>query len=93
MKILDFDWDGKNLNHIARHSVNQEEVEEAFISNPLIRRGTDKYYYAYGRTTGGRYLFTVFFFKGKGIVRTVTSRDMEKEERRLYKRKRRNIIE
>ena len=31
-----FDWDDANIEHIARHGVKPEEVEQAFANDPLI---------------------------------------------------------
>jgi uncharacterized DUF497 family protein len=87
LKILSFEWDEANINHIARHSVTPEEVEEACFNNPLILRGRFNRYYALGQTDTGRYIMVVFQHKFRGIARVITARDMDKSERQRYARR------
>lgn len=85
----DFEWDDFNVEHLARHGITPEEVEELF-EGPTIRRrgGTDApdRYRGLGRTVGGRYLTVVYQAKPGGIVRAFTGRDMHAHERDLYDR-------
>jgi len=39
MRFWNFDWDEDNIDHIARHGVDVDEVEEALSRKPLIRKG------------------------------------------------------
>ncbi len=87
MRFWNFDWDEDNIDHIARHGVGVEEVEEALVSKPLIRRGRSDRYWAFGKTRPGRYLFIVVKNLGKGWARVITARDMTKAERRYYQRR------
>ncbi len=43
MDAADFEWDDDNIDHLARHGITAEEVEELF-EGPTIRRrgGTDR---------------------------------------------------
>ena len=82
----EFDWDEANEDHILRHDVYPEEVEDVFAGNPFIRRVGERYV-AHGRDGSGRYL-TVVFVVRKGMIRVVTARGMDKSERRLYGRHR-----
>ena len=88
MKISAFDWDEQNIDHIARHGVNPEEVEETCYNRPLILKGKQLRYLVYGQTDDGRYLLVVSAYLGKGIFRILTARDMAEAERRLYQRRR-----
>ena len=89
MNITNLVWDEDNIQHIARHNVTPEEVEEVCYENkPLIYRGKHSLYYALGRTQAGRYLFIVVRYLGQGRARPVTARNMDKKDRRLYKDKR-----
>ena len=89
MKIYDFDWDEINLEHIAEHDVEDYEVEEVILFNkPIYRKGRKNNYLAYGVTEEGRYLFIVFSTKGHGLIRIITARDMDKKERKYYKKRR-----
>lgn len=93
MRITGFIWDDEdddsgNVAHIARHGVSREEVEESLTDNPLVLRGADGRYLAYGKTADGRLLFVVFVQSGRGMIRPLTARAMTDRERRLYRRRR-----
>ncbi len=88
MEIHRFKWDEDNIEHILNHGVTPEEIEEiAFEGVPYIRKGREGKRYLYGKTIGGRYLFVVYMFVGKGEVRVITARDMDAKEKRLYLRR------
>ena len=40
-----------------------------------------------GYTVAGRYLFTVYILKGKGIARVITAMDMDEKTKKLYKKR------
>ena len=88
MFVERFDWDDANVNHIARHDIVPDEVEEIFISKYYLFRSRSSRYIVLGRTAEGRYL-TCVFEKGDnpGLIRVVTARDMDHKERTLFKRK------
>jgi uncharacterized DUF497 family protein len=87
--IRGFVWDDENVAHLARHAVSPNEVEEALAGEPLVLRGPDDRYLAYGRTEHDRWVFAVYVIRPRGRVRVLTARDMTEGERRLYQRKRR----
>lgn len=88
MYIREFDWDERNVGHIARHGVSVSEVEEAILfSRPLYRRGKEGRYVTYAATEEGRYLFVVFGVGGRGRARVITARDMTEKERGYFKRR------
>ena len=88
MEITWFEWDDKNIGHIAKHSLSPDEVEDvAFDDAPWIRKGRDRTRYMLGFTAGGRYVFTVYVLKDKGIARVITAVDMNESTKKLYKRK------
>jgi uncharacterized DUF497 family protein len=80
-----FEWDEGNIEHILRHNVVPDEVEETCVNKPYVRKSADKRYLVYGITDSGRYIFIVGMNKGKGIFRTITARDMTEREKSLYK--------
>lgn len=90
MRIKNISWDEETVAHIARHSVDPEEVEEALFNEeepPLILRGREGRYLSYGKTGGGRFLLivlTVLYRK----TRIITARDMTEKEKQHYRRKR-----
>ena len=81
-------WSQKIEDHIARHKVRRDEVEQVFGNDPLIFKGRDqKLYLAYGRSDAGRFLTVAYVVKKKQIGIVLTARDMEQKERRLYRKK------
>ena len=87
MRIIKLIWDEENEEHIARHQVTPDEVEELFFifkGKPYIRRFRD-IYHAFGQTEAGRYLFVVFRVLGSGQARVITAREMDRAEKRFYK--------
>lgn len=85
-----FQWDkgnsGKNWN---RHQVTDIESEQVFFNKPLIIADdpkhcqSEKRWYALGRTNLNRLLFVVFTVR-KDLIRVISSRDMNKKERKIY---------
>lgn len=83
----EFEWDENNEPKIwDKHRVTAEEVEDCFF-NPHVRKrkphASDRYY-LYGKTDGGRYLFVVFQYKGFGIIRPISAREMTRGELTKY---------
>jgi len=79
----------------VEHNVTVDEVWEVFYNNDdkaifykSPRKG-EKRYLALGRTFAGRYLAVAFVKPEKNVVRIITARDMNQNERRQYNRKRR----
>ena len=87
--IQGFLWDDENVGHIGRHGVSPDEVEEALSGNPLVLRGRDGRYLAYGPSLAGRYLFAVYVSRRGAGARVLTARDMTEKEKRFYRAKRR----
>jgi hypothetical protein len=88
MEIREFEWSDRNIEHIARHNVSPDEVEDvAFDDEPWIRKGRKGARYMLGYTIGGRYLFIVYRLKSEGIARVITAMDMDEKTRRLYKKR------
>lgn len=87
MRIEHLEWDKDNLEHIARHDVEDYEVEEVCFGRPKFRRGRKQTIRTYGQTEDGRYLFIVLVRRGdENEYRAITARDMTKSERRLFQR-------
>ena len=91
MIIDEFIWPEERIEHIARHGVTPEEVDEVCFGKPLVQRakseGENPVYYVLGQTDAGRYLFCVVirFPDGKGYP--VTARPMTAKETRRYRRR------
>ncbi|HEV2350191.1 MAG TPA: hypothetical protein VG028_10150 [Terriglobia bacterium] len=90
MQIHEFIWPTDRVDHIARHGVRPEEVEEVCFGQALIQRaksaGKNPIYYVLGPTKAGRHIFCVViqFPNGKGFP--VTARSMTRKEKKRYNR-------
>ena len=88
MKIEIISWDQETVDHISNHSVSPEEVEEALFNEeapPLIMRGKEGRYLAYGKTHRGRLLLIVWVLRYRR-TKIITARDMNLKEKRFYRR-------
>lgn len=92
-RIRDLYWRLDRIEHIARHALTPEEVDEAVFGDPgglVVRvgpaeRNPDETLYRYfGRTEPGRHLLVVLLYLGRGIAMPVTARDMTPRERRRF---------
>ena len=87
--IRDLVWPEDRIEHISRHGVTPEEVEETCFGRPLILRarseGKNPVYYVLGQTAAGRYLFcmVISFPDGRGYP--ITARPMTDREKRRYR--------
>ena len=89
MKIERISWDQETADHISNHSVSPEKVEEMLFNNvtsPIIMRGKEGKYLAYGKTNGGRLLLVVWAARYRK-TKIITARDMSKKEKQFYKRR------
>jgi uncharacterized DUF497 family protein len=86
-EFLGFDWDGANEEHILRHAVIPEEVEDAACrKNVVLIAKTvkrEKRWKLLGKTSAGRYLVVIFTVRRK-LFRAVTAYDMNATERKTY---------
>ncbi|MEI7686696.1 MAG: hypothetical protein WCL32_16885 [Planctomycetota bacterium] len=89
MTIDDILWPEDRVQHIARHGVTPEEVEQVCFGKPLVRRakseGENPLYYVQGQTEAGRYLFCVLIRFADGSGYPVTAREMTEREKRRYR--------
>jgi uncharacterized DUF497 family protein len=86
--IASIRWTDKSIDHIARHGIRPQEVEEVCFNEydiPFIRSGREDLHYVFGRTYSGRFLFVVVRFIRQGEVRVVTARDMNEWEKTYFK--------
>jgi uncharacterized protein len=94
-RIRELYWRADRVDHILRHDVVPEEVEEAIFDDRRgilskagqARRNPEETVYRYlGRTSAGRYLFVALIYLGGGNALPLTARDMTESERRRYLR-------
>jgi uncharacterized DUF497 family protein len=90
MRINELLWPRDRIEHIAKHAVRPDEVEEVCFGKSLVLRtksqGENPVYSILGRTEAGRYLLVVViqFPDGKGYP--VTARPMTDKEKRRFLR-------
>lgn len=90
MRITELLWPRDRIDHIARHGVTPNEVEEVCFGRSLVLRaksyGANPVYYVLGQTDAGRYLFVVViqFADDKGYP--ITARTMTDKEERRFRR-------
>ena len=90
MRITEFVWPQDRIDHIHRHGVTPEEVEEVCFGEPLVlrakSRGENPVYYVLGQTKGGRYIFCVIIHFPDGRAYPVTARPMTDKEKGRYRK-------
>ena len=90
MKIDSLYWDDENIEHISKHSVNPQEVEDVCFGTHIIRREGDRRYILSGQSANGRYLNVVIERVGKGLFRPITAFEMSENYKRRYRKRLRN---
>ena len=90
MRIKALIWPDDRVEHIARHGVTPEEVEQVCFGRPFVQRakseGESPVYYVLGQSEAGRYLFCVVILFPDGNGFPVTARDMTAKEKRRYRK-------
>jgi uncharacterized DUF497 family protein len=84
--IGELEWDDENIEHIARHGVNPEEVEDICFGLNLSEKDGDSRYVVSGQTRGGRYLNMVIEKIGKGLFRPITAFEMSESFKARYRK-------
>jgi len=80
-------FDEWNEDHIVRHQIIPEEVEEICLSDPFVSKTRQSRLRVIGQTDAGRYLTVILAPQGQGVYYPVTARDATHAERRLYLKK------
>lgn len=90
MVIHELVWSEDRIEHIARHGIEPEEVEDVCFGEPLVLRarssGSNPVYQVLGRTQNGRYLLCIVIAFPGGRGYPVTARPMTKRERQRFQR-------
>lgn len=84
MKIRRLYWDEHNIFHIAGHGITTDDVEYVCHGRHVVRKARNRYL-VYGKTQGGRYILVVLE-KSEDSFRTITARDMNESEKKVYRR-------
>lgn len=81
-------WSEDRLDHIARHEVSPDELEEVCFGRSLILRGKSQganpVYHVLGETFAGRHLLCILISFPNGMGYPVTARTMTDREKRRY---------
>jgi hypothetical protein len=87
-----FQWDRYNIQkNLEKHNVSSIESEQAFFNRPLIvvqdvqHSQDEERFYVLGKTDQSRRLFVAFTIREK-LIRVISSRDMNKKERKIYEK-------
>ena len=90
MRIDEIIWPEDRIEHIARHGVTPEEVDEVCFGKSQVRRakseGENPVYYVQGQTEAGRYLLCVVIQLPDVNGYPVTAREMTVKEKRRYRK-------
>lgn len=79
-------WDRQNYEHIARHWVRKEEVQEVLDRYYHLRQVRKGRYAIRGQTYAGRFLFIIVDPLGLGRAYVVTAREMTEAEKHRFRR-------
>jgi uncharacterized DUF497 family protein len=89
-RCVGFEWDTGNLTkNQQKHDVSPSECEQIFFNHPLVVAQDERHsdqedrFFALGQTDAGRLLFVVFVVR-KDIIRVISSRNMNRKERKVY---------
>ncbi len=83
--ILNLIWNSWNIDHIARHEVTPEEVEEVCFGDHVFQDGKSGRLLVFGPTRKERMLTVVLALTATaGVYHVVTARPASRPERRVY---------
>ena len=77
-------WDAWNVDHIARHDVTPEEVEEVCHGQPMTSETYKERLRLIGPTSAGRMLTVILAPELQGAYYPITARPASRNERRRY---------
>ena len=87
MEIDLLEWDDANMEHIALHGVNPEEVWDICSGHHLAVKQANGRYILSGQTSSGRYLNVVVQHLVAVSFRPVTAFDMSDSQKRSFRKR------
>jgi len=94
--VVGFDWDEGNLyKNEKKHGLKWQEIEEIFFNRPLFAKEdfkhslTEQRCFALGMTDEKREIYVVFT-KREEYIRVISARLMNKKEREIYEKAKRD---
>jgi uncharacterized DUF497 family protein len=96
-KPIKFEWDLGNIDkNKIKHNIDYLEAQEVFLNVPLLAVTDEKHsseteirYNAFGHTDSGKELFISFTIRNE-LIRVISARFMNKNERLFYEEVKRN---
>ncbi len=87
VRVSEIAWSDSMLDHIARHGVDPEEVEDVVFGTSFVTHGRERTYRFIGQTRGGRFLTVILARRGTSSFAVVTACGATDEERRSFRRR------
>ncbi len=87
IKIKGLNWNQWREEHISRHGVLPDEVEEVVFGKHYDVKTKQGRYRLIGQTGSGRYLVIIIEPADYGWFDPITARDAAKNEKKLYLKK------
>ncbi len=87
MIISELQWDDENIEHIIRHNVNAQEVEDVCFGVHLSTSEGKQRYILSGQSVSGRYLDVVIERISKGLFRPITAFEMSENYKNRYRKR------
>jgi uncharacterized DUF497 family protein len=87
MKIISLDWNDKDIEHIADHGINADEVEDVCFDQHISIGGRFGRYVIYGQSSAGRFIKLILEKLYDHVFRPVTAYGMTENEKHKYKLK------
>lgn len=84
MVVTKLIWDTWNVDHIARHSVMPDEVEEVCKKSFFASQTYERRIRIIGKTRSGKILTIILAPKGRNEYYPVTARSASHSEQRIY---------
>ena len=77
-------WNSWNIEHIKKHAVSTQEVEEVYLSLTKVVQSYQERFLILGKTKAGRKLTFAVSYQKQAEPYVVSARDMSKKERKIY---------
>ena len=87
MIIESLEWDDENVEHIARHGVNPDEVEDVCSGLNISEKQGNRRYILSGQSREGRYLNIVVETISEGFFRPITAYQMNEVQKARYRKR------
>ncbi len=85
IKIKKLVWDKWNLEHIKKHDVRREEVEEAVLNRIEVKHSYNERFLIAGKIANGRMITVILSLERNDEYYVVSARDTSRSERRTIK--------